>query len=938
MLFLTKANLKAHSRQYVATAIAIIICCVFICGASSFASVMSWVMGVGETQFNQNTQVQITNEGEQYDTDSGEAVKGVVAWDKIPGNDYEGILKKQDAIRDAVGKDLDLQPLYYPMTVTTINEKTVYLAGTGLLPEGYYRPPLAEGRYPSGQNEILLGESYLENSKTKIGDQIQLKVDELVNGGYTGKEKTIPVTITGTVKQDAAMRIGNLPDVYYSAQLTKQISSYAKEAPSKILVNTQQDPKEVVQKLGKYLNDNKLLSEDCWVVTVEALQKSSESGVAKTIGLQAASLAFPLLAVLVCIGIVSVTFQVVLARRRRETALLRCVGATVSQIRRSAFAECIMVGVIAALAGTALGWTASIVVAVATGMIGSFTQAVQVIGFIPVVVSLLTGIIVPLIGGMRPTLGLAKILPVAALNPMELNKMGKKKRHIVRGVFMGLFSLAGVGLWIIAWVNKGNNNETDMAISFTCALGGCLFVFLATLLACRSFLPAFTAALTRPFASRSATVKLAGENVKRDPNRTGATGTALVLGVTLMATILVGTLSLQSTITEEVNRRFSVDMSLVAVNESHQIPEAITKKLPKLQSVDKVASLPSRIIKEAHDENGKPVQLNIALERVEAYEGEKEAETNSAPDKGEGETGNTSDAIATDSGKQKPENRSVLALGLPDNPEAVLRHQVKTPQKGTAWLMTEDENKLPKKVTLTFASGQKLTVALTKAPKENQAFPSSAFGSYLVMSRADLDSITPSETGKNPAGVILKMNMGKTPTEILEDIQDLSILAPADSLAQTGGVIITASVNLLLKILMTILLSLLGVSALVSLVGVANTLSLSVVDRKRENALLRAVGFTQKQIRAMLLTEGTLIGLGALIVGIGMSILFSWFVMQCMPFNGLISPKDIHLQIPWLWLGIIILVTEGFCFLASVLPGRQAAKASPVAALASADE
>lgn len=936
MLFLTKANLKAHSRQYVATAIAIIICCVFICGASSFASVMSWVMGVGETQFNQNTQVQITNEGEQYDTDSGEAVKGIVAWDKIPGNDYEGILKKQDAIRNAVGKDLDLQPLYYPMTVTTINEKTVYLFGTGLLPEGYYRPPLAEGRYPSGQNEILLGESYLENGKTKIGDRIELKVDELVNGGYTGKEKTIPVTITGTIKQDAAMRIGNLPDVYYSAQLTKQLSDFSKESPAKILINTQQDPKAVVQKLGKYLNDNKLLSQDGWVVTVDELQKSSDSDLAKSVAMQAASLAFPLLAVLVCIGIVSVTFQVVLARRRRETALLRCVGATVSQIRRSAFSECVMVGVIAALLGTALGWTASVVVAVATGMIGSFTQAAQVIGFTPAVVSLLTGIIVPLIGGMRPTLGLAKILPVAALNPMELTKLGKKKRHIVRGVFMALFTLVGAGLWTFAWLNKGQEDDQAMTIALSCALGGCLFIFLAALLACRSFLPAFTAALTRPFASRSATFKLAGENVKRDPNRTGATGTALVLGVTLMATILVGTISLQSTIADELNRRFSVDMSLVAVNESHQMPEEITKKLPKLQSVDKVASLPSRIIKEAHDENGKPVQLNLALEQVEPYEGEQEATASSAPE--EGETGNTSDAIATDSGNQKPENRSVLAVGLPDNPEAVLRHQVKTPQKGTAWLMTEDERKHPSKVTLTFASGQKLTVALKTPPQENQAFPSSAFGSYLVLSRADLDSITPSETGKNPAGVILKMDMEKTPTEIMEDIQELSTLAPADSLAETGGVMFTASINLVLKVLMTILLSLLGVSALVALVGVANTLSLSVVDRKRENALLRAVGFTQKQIRAMLLTEGMLIGLGALIVGIALSILFSWFVMQCMPFSDLISPKDIHLQIPWLWLGIIILVTEGFCFLASVLPGRQAAKASPVAALASADE
>lgn len=935
MLFLTKANLKAHSRQYVATAIAIIICCVFICGASSFASVMSWVMGVGETQFNQNTQVQITREVDLDNPDSSQAIQGTVSWENTPDNEYEVILKKQDAIRNAVGKDLDLQPLYYLVTLANINEKNIYLSGTGLLPKGYYRPPLAEGRYPTGKNEIILGESYLENSKTKIGDQIELKTDELLHE-HRAKEKTIPVTITGTVKQDATMRIGNLPDVYYSAQLTKQLSDFSKESPAKILINTQQDPKAVVQKLGKYLNDNKLLSQDGWVVTVDELQKSSDSDLAKSVAMQAASLAFPLLAVLVCIGIVSVTFQVVLARRRRETALLRCVGATVSQIRRSAFSECVMVGVIAALLGTALGWTASVVVAVATGMIGSFTQAAQVIGFTPAVVSLLTGIIVPLIGGMRPTLGLAKILPVAALNPMELTKMGKKKRHIVRGVFMALFTLVGAGLWTFAWLNKGQEDDQAMTIALSCALGGCLFIFLAALLACRSFLPAFTAALTRPFASRSATFKLAGENVKRDPNRTGATGTALVLGVTLMATILVGTISLQSTIADELNRRFSVDMSLVAVNESHQMPEEITKKLPKLQSVDKVASLPSRTITEARDEHDKPVQLNLALEQVEPYEGEQEATASSAPE--EGETGNTSDAIATDSGNQKPENRSVLAVGLPDNPEAVLRHQVKTPQKGTAWLMTEDERKHPSKVTLTFASGQKLTVALKAPPQENQAFPSSAFGSYLVLSRADLDSITPSETGKNPAGVILKMDMEKTPTEIMEDIQDLSTLAPADSLAETGGVMFTASINLTLKVLMTILLSLLGVSALVALVGVANTLSLSVVDRKRENALLRAVGFTQKQIRAMLLTEGMLIGLGALIVGIALSILFSWFVMQCMPFTGFISSKDIHVQIPWLWLGIIILVTEGFCFLASVLPGRQAAKASPVAALASADE
>ncbi|WP_215522317.1 hypothetical protein [Varibaculum prostatecancerukia] len=60
MRFLTKANLKAHARQYIATACAIIICCIFICLASSFGSVMGWVIGAGETQMMKNTQVVIT--------------------------------------------------------------------------------------------------------------------------------------------------------------------------------------------------------------------------------------------------------------------------------------------------------------------------------------------------------------------------------------------------------------------------------------------------------------------------------------------------------------------------------------------------------------------------------------------------------------------------------------------------------------------------------------------------------------------------------------------------------------------------------------------------------------------------------------------------------------------------------------------------------------
>ena len=81
MRFLTKANLKAHARQYIATACAIIICCIFICIASSFGSVMGWTMGSGQTQLMKNTQVVVTY-GE-FDEDSRAAVNGTVKSSKL---------------------------------------------------------------------------------------------------------------------------------------------------------------------------------------------------------------------------------------------------------------------------------------------------------------------------------------------------------------------------------------------------------------------------------------------------------------------------------------------------------------------------------------------------------------------------------------------------------------------------------------------------------------------------------------------------------------------------------------------------------------------------------------------------------------------------------------------------------------------------------------
>ena len=948
MRFLTKANLKAHSRQYIATACAITICCIFICIASSFGSVMSWVIGSGETQLMKNTQVVVTYG--KFDEDSRAAVNGTIAVENFEDDPLEAIVADRTGIRQANGNDLVLQPVYKTEVGATIGKKAVQIQGVGLFSSQFYRPPLSEGKEPTGKNQIALGDSYLEKTGVGLGDTIEIQVPP-PHDDEDAKPTTRKVTVSGIVRRDASMYIGQVPDVYLSPDLGKRLAKATGFGVSQILVHTQQDPAMLARKLGQYLNDKQLLSQDLAVVTVTQKQSETTAGKAEQITLQAVALFFPLLAVLVCIGIVSVTFQVVLARRRRETALLRCVGATVAQVRRAAFLECLLVGIISALIGTLIGWIGAVALVYGTGMIGSLSQTLEVIGIFPVILSLVTGILVPLIGALRPTFGLGKIRPIAALNTQELNKQGKPKRHIFHWLLTAFFTILGSGLWVLAWGNHGSVEGEKQLIALGAAIAGALILMCAALMICRFLLPSFTALFTRPFARKSATAKLAGENVKRDPHRTGATATALVLGVTLMATILIGTASVQKTVDDEINRRFSVDFSLVSVNSTTPIAKNKLKKASQVEGVSTIGEIPGVVTQTITDAQGKPVSEEQLTGMSDENLGKpKPADTEPATETPEAtssaalevnvETGDSESADGNQgAGSEKPQASSLVVVTLPDKVNSLTRKKIKAPQRGEMWLVGEVEKPLSQPVNLGFKGGEKVTVKAKKIPASASGFPADYSGVYGVLSRADFEQLTSKGAKAGSYGVMAKFDLSRGTTDTIQTVQDVTNqFWELGSAGVESSAMVSSIVTMVLRIMMMILLCLLGISAIVALVGVANTLSLSVVDRAQENALLRAVGATRTQVRRMLIIEGTLIGLGALVVGLSLSALFSWFVMQCMPFAGLISQENIELEIPWLWVGLVVLVTELFCFLASVLPGRRAAKASPIEALNAADQ
>ena len=140
----------------------------------------------------------------------------------------------------------------------------------------------------------------------------------------------------------------------------------------------------------------------------------------------------------------------------------------------------------------------------------------------------------------------------------------------------------------------------------------------------------------------------------------------------------------------------------------------------------------------------------------------------------------------------------------------------------------------------------------------------------------------------------------------------------------------------LISIVLGVMSVLVGFSAVIAAVGMINNLALSVLQRSREIGLLRALGFTGGQVRAMILAESLQMSVAAVGLGLALGILYGWAAAQSMfgflvAGGGLVAPA-----VPWL---LVVLCLVGAVVLAvgaTILPARRAVSVSPVTALAAA--
>src|SRR5215831_5013697 len=285
-------------------------------------------------------------------------------------------------------------------------------------------------------------------------------------------------------------------------------------------------------------------------------------------------LIFAVVALVVGAYIILNTFAITVAQRTRENGLLRALGASKRQVLRSVLIEAVAVGVIAALVGLALG------VAVAAGLkalLGALGLGLPPSGLVvtarTVILSLVVGIGVTVVAAISPARKAAKVPPVAAMQEATVGSTGYgSKQRIVVGIAI---LAAGVAALFTGLFGHPPN-------AFLVVGAGVLLVFLAVSVLGRTIALPLSRAIGAPLPRiKGVTGTLARENTMRNPKRTAASASALMIGVGLVAFISIFASSFKASINASIDRSFAGDFVINsgAGDSGGGIDPALTQRL-----------------------------------------------------------------------------------------------------------------------------------------------------------------------------------------------------------------------------------------------------------------------------------------------------------------------------------------------------------------------
>ncbi|MGW1531303.1 ABC transporter permease [Streptomyces aureus] len=740
---------------------------------------------------------------------------------------------------------------------TAIADKHGKLIGGGFQSQGgnYWgdkdpRYPLTAGHAPHGAGEIAIDAETAKRAGYKVGDTVRMSVDgpvlePVVAGVFS--------TDDGNVAAGGSLALfdtATAQRLFHSVGAYDEIDVKAAPGTSQSALRAAIDaalPKDRVSTTtGQKLADD------------QAEQISAAMS-----GMKTGLLVFAGIALFVGTFIIANTFTMLVAQRTKELALLRAVGASRRQVTRSVLIEAFVVGAVAAVGGLAAGVGIGAAMRSLMGTLGATVpDGPLVVSPGTVGTALLVGVLVTMLAAWLPGRRAAKIPPVAAMS--SVHAKATTKSLVLRNTIGALFAAAGVAVVLYATTMDGSDGQAPMGLGAVLLILG---VFVLTPLLSRPLIAA-AAPVLRVFGISG---KLARQNSLRNPRRTAATASALMIGLTLITGMTVMAGSLQKSIDKMATSAIRADY-LVSMANGNSLSPDVEKKLAAVDGVTGISPLrnaPSRIDRQTEFLTG----VNGAA------------------------IGELTDLPVTDGSFEVRGTRVVV-----DSETA----------KSHGW-------KAGSRFRVSYEDGARQNLTVTGVYKANEVMRGIMLDNATLAPHqrdaSDMQVMVKTAGGASDGTKDrLEKALGDNPAIKVQDKQDFS-----DSIAQ------------MFTLMLNMLYGLLAMAVIVAVLGVINTLAMSVFERSQEIGMLRAIGLDRKGIKRMVRLESLVISLFGGVLGIGLGVFFGWAAGELL--GSRMSTYE--LVLPWGRMALFLLLAATVGVLAALWPARRAARLNMLTAIKS---
>ena len=723
---------------------------------------------------------------------------------------------------------------------------------------------LIDGRWPVGGDEFAI-------DVTTYGDD---SYDFEIGGTYQVVTPTGPreFTLTGTAQFGFPENAG-VGAIFslFETPTAQEVLGYPGEFNQ---INARADAGADIDEVRSRIEA--VLPDGVEVLTAEDSVEEFSDATETFIGpFQTILLVFAFIVLFVSMFIISNTFNIVLGQRVRELSLLRAVGATPQQVRRSVLTESAIIGVVASVAGLGLGMLGAVGLRALFSTLGaSLPEGSLPLTLRTVLWALVVGVGFTVVASLVPAIKASRISPVAGLaegsTSDERASLGWK-RLASGGLLLAVgLVLTGMGLFY----------DFDGATPQLTTLGaGAAITFVAVSVLSPLVARSVVSLLARPLVwIMPISGRLARANAARNPRRTSATAVALTIGLALVTMVSIVGQSLKVSFGERLSTAFTADFIVTADTQAG---------LPKTLSSDiRAAGI------------GTPVGFDFDIVQIEA------------------DALQVPTVIETTLTAARIEDlHEVINIDVTEgdldgfDPQTGLMIHSDVAENDGLWLGDQ--------VDLTFVSGDRVTTTVA-AIFDGSGFWSNWFidsALYEQVSAAQFDDVVMVQSAiddPEAARASIDEVLDGYPQAVLEDRQEFQ-----------------ESIESNLNTVLVLVNVFLGFALLIALVGIVNTLTLSVFERIREIGLLRAVGMTRRQMRRMIRWEAAAVSLYGAVVGVVLGAAFGVATATAIPADIIDG-----VSVPIGQIVFFLVISVVFGLIAALFPAFRASRMNVLDAIA----